>query len=116
MALPFGQPLRPGMGARPVQGTQAEGPDHRRKIHTYRFADYKERVIDLLQRVCTVSVQTMDVVDGMAYWEGDHLIVYGDRDHYEWSMLGLAEMARRNDDEDEEWLAAWQAAAERLET
>ncbi len=86
------------------------------KFNTYRFADYKERVIDLLQRVCTVSVQTMEIVDGMAYWEGGHLIVYGDRDHHEWSMLGLAEMARRNDDEDEEWLAAWQAAAERLET
>ena len=86
------------------------------KFNTYRFADHKERVIDLLQRVCTVSVQTMDVVDDMAYWEGDHLIVYGDRDHHEWSMFGLVEMARRNDDEDEEWLAAWQAAAERLET
>ena len=86
------------------------------KFNTYRFADYKERVIDLLQQVCTVSVQTMEIVDGMAYWEGGHLIVYGDRDHHEWSMFGLAEMARRNDDEDEEWLAAWQAAAERLET
>ena len=29
------------------------------------FADYKEQVIDLLRRVCTVSVRTMDVVDGM---------------------------------------------------
>ena len=86
------------------------------KFNTYRFANHKERVIDLLQRVCTVSVQTMEIVDGMAYWEGDHLIVYGDRDHHEWSMFGLAEMARRNDDEDKEWLAAWQAAAERLET
>ena len=86
------------------------------KFNTYCFADYKERVIDLLQQVCTVSVQTMEIVDGMAYWEGGHLIVYGDRDHHEWSILGLAEMARRNDDEDEEWLAAWQAAAERLET
>ena len=30
------------------------------------FADYKEDVIDLLRRVCTVSVRTMEVVDGMA--------------------------------------------------
>ena len=35
------------------------------KFNTYRFADYKERVIDLLQRVCTVSVETMAVIDGM---------------------------------------------------
>ena len=36
------------------------------KFNTYRFADYKEDVIGLLRRVCTVSVQTMVVVDGMA--------------------------------------------------
>ena len=36
------------------------------KFNTYRFADYKERVIDLLQRVCTVSVRTMEIVDDMA--------------------------------------------------
>jgi predicted helicase len=35
------------------------------KFNTYRFADYKEQVIDLLQRVCTVSVETMRIVDGM---------------------------------------------------
>ncbi len=28
------------------------------RFNTYRFADHKERVIDLLQRVCTVSVKT----------------------------------------------------------
>ncbi len=33
------------------------------KFNTYRFADHKERVIDLLQRVCTVSVKTMEIVD-----------------------------------------------------
>ena len=36
------------------------------QFSTYRFADYKEDVIGLLRRVCTVSVQTMEVVDGMA--------------------------------------------------
>ena len=36
------------------------------KFNTYRFADYKEDVIDLLRRVCTVSVRTMKIVDGMA--------------------------------------------------
>ncbi len=29
----------------------------------YRFADHKERVIDLLGRVCAVSVRTMEIVD-----------------------------------------------------
>ena len=41
------------------------------KFNTYRFADHKERVIDLLRRVCTVSVETMNIVDGMAYWTDD---------------------------------------------
>ena len=76
------------------------------KFNTYRFADHKEQVIDLLQRVCAVSVQTMDVVDDMAYWDEDgYLIVYGDRDKREWSMMGLAAIYSR--EEDEEWLAAW---------
>lgn len=35
------------------------------KFNTYKFADYKEQVIDLLQRVCTVSVETMKVVNEM---------------------------------------------------
>ena len=75
------------------------------KFNTYRFADHKERVIDLLHRVCTVSVQTMDVVDDMAYWEGDSLIVFGDRDKHELAMQSLSEWFGR--DEDEDWLAAW---------
>ena len=36
------------------------------RFNTYRFADHKERVIDLLRRVCTVSVRTMEVVDEIA--------------------------------------------------
>ena len=39
------------------------------KFNTYKFADYKEHVIDLLRRVCTVSVATMEVVDGMTHLE-----------------------------------------------
>jgi len=35
------------------------------KFNTYRFADYKETVIDLLQRVCTISVETMRIVEKM---------------------------------------------------
>lgn len=35
------------------------------KFNTYRFADYKEQVIDLLMRVCTVSAETMKIVKEM---------------------------------------------------
>jgi predicted helicase len=35
------------------------------KFNTYRFADYKVQVIDLLQRVCTVSVETMRIIQEM---------------------------------------------------
>jgi predicted helicase len=35
------------------------------KFNTYRFADYKEQVIELLQRVCTVSVETMEIIEEM---------------------------------------------------
>lgn len=35
------------------------------KFNTYRFADYKDHVIDLLKRVCTVSVETMKIVESM---------------------------------------------------
>ncbi len=35
------------------------------KFNTYKFADYKDHVIDLLKRVCTVSVKTMEIVKSM---------------------------------------------------
>jgi len=35
------------------------------KFAHYRFADYKEQVIDLLEKVCTVSVETMRIIDRM---------------------------------------------------
>lgn len=35
------------------------------KFNIYKFADYKEKVIDLLKRVCTVSVETMKIVREM---------------------------------------------------
>ncbi|TAD75510.1 MAG: DNA methyltransferase [Oscillatoriales cyanobacterium] len=34
-------------------------------FNTYKFADYKEQVIDLLQRVCTVSICTMAIIQQM---------------------------------------------------
>ena len=41
------------------------------KFNTYRFADHKERVIDLLERVCTVSARTMEIVDSMTRLQTD---------------------------------------------
>jgi hypothetical protein len=35
------------------------------KFNTYRFADYKEKVIDMLARVTTVSVETKRIVGDM---------------------------------------------------
>ena len=35
------------------------------KFNTYRFADYKEDVIELIQKVCTVSVETMKIIEQM---------------------------------------------------
>jgi predicted helicase len=40
-------------------------PTIRELFNTYRFADYKERAIDLIRRVCTVSVKTMAIVQQM---------------------------------------------------
>ena len=40
-------------------------PTIREKFNTYRFADHKEKVIDLLKRVTRVSVETMKIVVAM---------------------------------------------------
>ena len=40
-------------------------PTIREKFDTYRFADHKEKVIDLLARVTTVSVETVRIVAAM---------------------------------------------------
>jgi predicted helicase len=37
------------------------------KFNNYRFADYKETVINLLMRVTTVSVETMKIMEEMTY-------------------------------------------------
>ena len=67
------------------------------KFNTYRFADYKEQVIDLLQRVCTVSVRTMEIVDSMAHSEeGLGLVTYRERERELPPWL--------DEPEDEEWL------------
>lgn len=40
-------------------------PTIREKFNTFHFADYKEHVIDLLQRVTTVSVETVKIIEEM---------------------------------------------------
>ena len=35
------------------------------KFNTCKFADYKEQLIDLLMKICTVSVEKMKVVEKM---------------------------------------------------
>ena len=42
--------------SKPTDKTIAE------QFNTYRFANYKDQVIDLLMRVCTVSVETVRIV------------------------------------------------------
>lgn len=37
----------------------------REKFNTYKFADYKEEVIDLLRKVTNVSIKTMEIIDQM---------------------------------------------------
>jgi very-short-patch-repair endonuclease len=40
-------------------------PTIREKFNTYRFADYKEKVVDLLARVTRVSVETQEIIEAM---------------------------------------------------
>jgi predicted helicase len=45
--------------------SKPKDPTIREKFDTYRFADYKKKVIDLLMRVTTVSVETQKIVEAM---------------------------------------------------
>ena len=40
-------------------------PTIREKFNTYRFADYKEKVVDLIRRVTRVSVETVAITEAM---------------------------------------------------
>ena len=44
---------------------EPKDPTIREKFDTYRFADYKEKLIALLMRVTTVSVETVKLVEAM---------------------------------------------------
>jgi predicted helicase len=40
-------------------------PIIREQFNTYRFADYKEQVIELLGKICRVSVETVELIQGI---------------------------------------------------
>ena len=46
-------------------------PTIREKFNTYRFADYKEKVVDLIGRVTRVSVETMAITEAMKHARRD---------------------------------------------
>ena len=50
----------------------------------------------------------MDVAEDMAYWDRDHLVVFGNRDQDEWAMLGLSQQFEREEDPD--WETDWSEA------
>ena len=43
-------------------------PTIRERFNTYRFADHKEKVVDLLARVTRVSVETVAIVEAMRHF------------------------------------------------
>ena len=45
--------------------SKPKDPTIREKFNTYQFANYKEHVIDLLMRVCTVSIKTQQIIELM---------------------------------------------------
>ena len=48
-----------------LQEGKEKDPTIREKFDTYRFADYKEKVIDLFTRVTRVSVDTQATISAM---------------------------------------------------
>ncbi|MGB2902350.1 MAG: type ISP restriction/modification enzyme [Candidatus Dechloromonas phosphoritropha] len=47
------------------QESAPRDPTIREKFNTYSFADYKEKVIDLLGCVCAASVETQGIIEKM---------------------------------------------------
>ncbi|MFL5739311.1 MAG: type ISP restriction/modification enzyme [Flavisolibacter sp.] len=45
--------------------SKPKDPTIAERFNTYHFAEYKEQVIELLKRVCTVSVETMEIIEQM---------------------------------------------------
>ncbi|BAQ65006.1 hypothetical protein [Geminocystis sp. NIES-3709] len=44
------------------------------KFNNYRFADYKKTVIDLLIRITTLRVQTINIISPMTYDDNEQKI------------------------------------------
>lgn len=42
--------------------TTPRDPTIREKLNTYRFTDHEKKVIDLLMRVCRVSIETLQII------------------------------------------------------
>ena len=53
-------------------------PTIRERFNTYRFADYKEKVIDLLMRVTRVSVETVAITEAMMETPTSEAIISSD--------------------------------------
>jgi predicted helicase len=57
------------MSTRPEQNRcrskTPKDPTIRERFNTYRFADHKEKVADLIARVTRVSVETVEIVEAM---------------------------------------------------
>ncbi len=45
--------------------SKPKDPTIREQFNTYQFADYKEEVVALIEKVVTVSVETMKIVEQM---------------------------------------------------
>lgn len=45
--------------------SKPKDPTISEKFNDYRFSDYKEKVIELLGKVCTVSIETMKIIAEM---------------------------------------------------
>ena len=42
------------------------------KFNNYKFADYKEHVISLIQKIITVSIKTVDIMKAMKDWHKEN--------------------------------------------
>ena len=62
LGLQIRQSLGAGMDSHQYKEKKPKNPTIREKFDTYRFADYKEKVIDLLMRMTTVSIRTVAIV------------------------------------------------------
>ena len=65
----FGNPKMRRIISKPKSGSSSPGATRistiAEKFNTYRFADYKESVIELLGKVYRISVETMKIVKEM---------------------------------------------------